>query len=143
MPSIYVEYRRHWHIQGGCNKNNISKNKEWVQKMLMWRCFVRVSSNSAGPVQNATGPVQKYLWACSFFNEFRTMMYVPSYIPVCHYWYAFIMSIVLRTHFTTMVLVLCGHRIKLITQSFHIQIFVYVCIFNTLCNNNNGHIHEK
>ena len=39
------------HIQGRHNKNNISKNKERVQKMLMWRCFVRASlRNTSGPV---------------------------------------------------------------------------------------------
>ena len=47
------------HIQGGHNKNNISKNKECVQKILMCRCFERVRSNSVGTVQNITGPVKK------------------------------------------------------------------------------------
>ena len=47
------------HIQGGHNKNNISKNEECVQKMVMWRCFVRASLNSAGPVPKRIEPAQK------------------------------------------------------------------------------------
>ena len=57
---------------------------------------------------------------CLYFSY----MYVPPCIPVYHYWYAVIMSIVLRTPSTPMVLILCGHRIKLITQSFHISLIV-------------------
>ena len=45
------------HIQGGHNKNKISKNKECLQKMLMWRSFVRASSNSVRPVKKNSGPV--------------------------------------------------------------------------------------
>ena len=48
------------HIQGGRNKNNISKNKECLQKMLMLFCkgqfkLSRASSNSAGPVHTQQG----------------------------------------------------------------------------------------
>ena len=57
---------------------------------------------------------------CLYFSY----MYVPPCLPVYHYCHAVIMSIVLRTPFTPMVLIMCGYRIKLITQSFHIPLFV-------------------
>ena len=51
-------------------------------------------------------------------------MYVPPCLPVYHYWYAVIIYIILITHFTPMVLILCWHRIQLINQSLHIPLLV-------------------
>ena len=44
--------------------------KESVKKKCLFR---RAGSNSVGPVQNGTGPVQKEIWASSFFGEFRAL----------------------------------------------------------------------
>ena len=57
---------------------------------------------------------------CLYFSY----MYVPPCLQVYNYWYAVIISKVMRTPFTAMVLILCGHSIKLISQSFHIPLFV-------------------
>ena len=44
--------------------------KESVKKKCLFR---RAGSNLVGPVQNGTGPVQKEIWASSFFGEFRAL----------------------------------------------------------------------
>ena len=49
--------------------------KESVKKKCLFR---RAGSNSVGPVQNGTGPVQKEIWASSFFGEFRALEYLQA-----------------------------------------------------------------
>ena len=53
--------------------------KESVKKKCHF-CH-RAGSNSVGPVQNGTGPVQKEIWASSFFGEFRALQIHQKLTP--------------------------------------------------------------